>query len=142
MLDKAKVRALVRLVSIGELARDLGVLQNLREREGHRTGRRWEGRCPFCRAEHEAKFVIYDNSGVRDARGAPAKAGWYRCYRGSCGAHGDALELVRRLGDLNYGASVAKLAALVGVELRLLQQAGLSPPPRRRRGRRPARSEG
>lgn len=59
-------------------------------------------RCPICDAT-ETSFAIFD-SGRR-----------YHCHRGSCGASGDALDLIRWIWGGNFPGALARAAALVGV---------------------------
>ena len=108
MIDTQKVKHLLDLVDIETVADDLGLLERMR-----RGSNAYSGPCPFCHAA-EHKFYIYPNH----RRGT---RGWYRCYRASCNAHGDALELVRRLRDLNFGQAVARLAQMAGLNLGKLQ---------------------
>jgi hypothetical protein len=77
-------------------------LRQLVERRGvklKRSGRNWQGLCPF-HAERSASFTVYDD-------------GHFHCY--ACKAHGDVIEFVQRIDKLSFTAARDRLANEAGL---------------------------
>ena len=68
-----------------------------------RTGRRWQGLCPF-HAEKTPSFSIN------------AEEGLYYCF--GCGKGGDVITFVREVEHLDFAEAVERLAARAGIQVR------------------------
>ncbi|MDQ4068382.1 MAG: CHC2 zinc finger domain-containing protein, partial [Actinomycetota bacterium] len=68
-----------------------------------RSGRRWQGLCPF-HAERTPSFSIN------------AEEGLYYCF--GCGKGGDVITFVREVEHLDFAEAVERLAARAGIQVR------------------------
>src|SRR5262245_40087720 len=65
-------------------------------------GREFQGLCPF-HTEKSPSFTVNDEKG------------FYHCF--GCGAHGDAIEFIRKYERLSYPESIETLAREAGLEM-------------------------
>ncbi len=70
--------------------------------ELHRKGQNWLGLCPFHNDEHLGSFVVSRNKKS------------YRCF--SCGAHGDAIDFVMKMENVDFLQACKMLGQRYGIE--------------------------
>lgn len=93
-IDENIIERIKQTANVADVLRDRGVSL-------FRSGTEWVGLCPFHDDTHLGSFKVNE------------RKGFYHCF--SCGAHGNAIDVLMKLDGLDYQGALRYLAAMYGI---------------------------